>query len=165
MIPRVTYLCAATLGVVGGTQLPAQVRASAADSARGCPYEACALRVEPRAFGRYLVRGAQGERVSRLGGFGSGMAPLLTVSDSAAHYARQYVRSTRWAEGLGLIAGIGLAVAYQRDGGLRDGFGDPTAQVAAAGGIVALYASLPFVLRAQRSFSRAIWWHNAALPR
>ena len=165
MIPRVTYLCAAALSIVGGTQLTAQVSAPVADSARGCPYEACALRVEHRAFGRYLVRGAEGERVSRLGGFGSGMGPLLAGSDSATHYARQYVTNTRWAEGLGLLAGVGLAVAYLRDGGLGEGFGDPTAQVAAVGGIVALYASLPFGLRAQRSFSRAIWWHNAALSR
>lgn len=165
MGPRLKYLCAAGLSLAAQAELSAQVRTPAADSARGCAYQVCALRVEYGAFGRYLARGAEGERVSRLGGFGSGVGPLLAGPDSAAHYARQYVRSTRWAEGLGLIAGVGLAIAYLRDGGLRDGFGDPAAQVAAASGIVALYASLPFSLRAQRSFSRAIWWHNAVLLR
>jgi hypothetical protein len=42
---------------------------------------------------------------------------------------------------------------------------DNTSVATGLAGVGFAIASIPFVLRAQRDLSRAVWWYNAALPR
>ena len=130
-----------------------------------CTYETCALRVENGFFSVNLVRGQSGERVSRLGGFGTGVDVLLAGPDSAARYARSYVTASRWSTGLTLIGSIafGLAIAAVDDWHDSDIGSTEAVVVLAATGIVV--ASIPFSVKAQRSLSRAVWWYNEDLAR
>ena len=130
-----------------------------------CTYETCALRVEQGFFSVNLVRGEFGEKVSRLGGFGSGVDVLLAGPDSAARYARSYVSASRWSTGLTLLGGIAFGVALASMDDWNDSsFGSPRTVVAlAATGIVVV--SIPFTVKAQRSLSRAVWWYNEELAR
>ena len=129
-----------------------------------CTYETCALRVENGFFGVNLVRGQSGERVSRLGGWGTGVDVLLAGPDSAARYARSYVTASRWSTGLTLLSAIafGFAIAGADDWPDSVGSTDTVVALAATGILV---VSIPFSLKAQRSLSRAVWWYNDELAR
>jgi len=157
-----------TTGLLAGL-LPPLVAAAQAPLAAGvpvgCTYATCALRVEPAFFGPRLVRGASGEVVSRLGGFGGGVDSLLAGPDSAAAYGREYVRASQISGALGLIGALAYVVTVVRSENSQYGLpsdADAATMIAGAGFLV---ASIPFGVRAQRSLSRAIWWYNAALPR
>lgn len=123
-----------------------------------CTYATCALRVEGGWFGLSLVKGASGER-HRLWGLGGGVSELLASSDSAAHYARSYVRDTRVATGLTIVAAAAAFYAYAK----RD---DENVSIPAVGVSLGFtVVSLPFLLSANRNLSRAVWWYNASVPR
>jgi hypothetical protein len=131
----------------------------------GCTYATCALRVEPSFFlAPRLVRGASGEMVSRLGGFGGGLDLLLHGPDSAATHGRSYVTSARRATTLGLIATAAYVVVLVRTDTFRDDFDDASVATSLVGAGFGIGA-IPFALKAQRELARAVWWYNSALPR
>lgn len=129
-----------------------------------CTYKTCALRVEPVLFGVALVQGSSGERVARLGGFGSGVDLLLSGPDSAAAHARTYVRSTRTTAFLGLGAVVAYATVALRTDSFR-GHADDGDIALTVGSVGLAIATIPFAIKAQRALSRAVWWYNAELPR
>jgi hypothetical protein len=156
------------IGLLAGS-LPAHGLAAqqpvAATAPAGCTYATCALRVEPRFWvPARLVRGAAGVEVGRLGGFGGGVDTLLAGPDSAAAYARGYVKAARTSSVLGLAGAVAYVVVLWRTDNFRDDI-DNTSVAAGLAGVGFAIASIPFVLRAQRDLSRAVWWYNAALPR
>ena len=138
------------------------VRAQSAPPA--CTYATCALRVEPVFLGMALVRGAAGDSAVRLNGFGRGVEPLLAGPDSAAAYARTYISANKTSSVLGLVAVASYIFVMVHTDHFRS---DATGADVAVGvaGVGAAVAGIPFVLRSQRSLSRAVWWYNAALPR
>jgi hypothetical protein len=130
-----------------------------------CTYETCALRIENGFFSINLVKGQSGEKVSRLGGFGSGVDVLLAGPDSAARYARSYVTASRWSNGLTLIGGIAFGLAIASIDDWNDSSIGSTEAVVAVAGAGILVVSIPFSLKAQRSLARAVWWYNEELAR
>ena len=150
VLPSLLLACAA----VQPTTMSAQ---AASDTA--CSYSRCALRVEHRFLSTRLVRGANGESVSRLGWFGSGVDVLLAGSDSAAHYARQYRSKRTTSDALGFAsAALAIVAVTTTDDFLESG------PVLLAGIALELIA-LPFWLGARRSLDRSVWWYNQGLPR
>jgi hypothetical protein len=123
-----------------------------------CSYSVCALRVERGLFGSRLVRGATGEPVGRLRGFGSGVAVLLRGSDSAAYYARQFRGLQQTSGGISVVSAV-LAIAALTQG---RNVGSATLLIAAT--TLELIA-FPHELAARRSLDRAVWWYNRDLPR
>lgn len=158
---------AALLAALPLAALPAlaQEAGAAAGIPAGCTYLTCALRVEP-GWGERLVRGAAGETVSGLGGFGGGVNVLLAGPDSAAHYARRYRPAKAWTTGLGVVAfGTWVAAALRaRDAKDDEGAADHARTLAFVSTGLTLVA-VPFNIRARRSLARSIWWYNAAIPR
>ena len=147
-------------GLVANAQAPL-----AAGVPVGCTYATCALRLEPAFFGTRLVRGASGEALPRLDGFGGGIEPLLTGPDSAVAYGRRYVRASQRSAVLGLVGAIGyVVVLVQTDNFRKRPISDAEVGTLVASGAFVL-ASVPFAVQAQRNLSRAIWWYNGALPR
>ena len=131
----------------------------------GCTYATCALRVEPSFFlDPKLLRGASGEMVSRLGGFGGGVDLLLHGPDSAATHGRSYVTSTRRATTLGLIATAAYVVVLVRTDNFRDDLDDASVVTTLVGTGFGI-AAIPFSLKAKRELARAVWWYNSTLPR
>lgn len=131
-----------------------------------CTYSTCALRVESRLFGSSLVRGAAGAPVGpRLSVFGGGVDLLLTGPDSAAAHARAYVRDSRRAATLGLLGTVAAVVLIVRTEGRPTNDIDGTSTGIAIASVGLSLAAIPFMIRAQRGLSRAVWWYNAALPR
>jgi hypothetical protein len=163
-MPTPTTLRAAALAallLVTGRAAGAQV-AAAAGVPPGCTYQTCALRLE-QGWGMRIVRGAEGQRVGKVGGFGTGVGVLLAGPDSARVHAQRFQGASRVASTLGLIsaaAWVYSAVRYNRNG--ED---DDTAQIVALAGTGVGLISIPFAWRAQRGLSRSVWWYNAALPR
>jgi hypothetical protein len=136
---------------------PATVRAQAAPDT-ACAYSRCALRVEYRFLSTWLVRGAGGESVARLGWFGGGVDALLAGSDSAAYHARQYRSRRATSDALGFTsAALALAALAQNDALV----GAPLLIT----GITLDLIALPFWLGARRSLDRSVWWYNRDLPR
>jgi hypothetical protein len=130
---------------------------AATDSA--CSYSRCALRIDHGFFSTRLVRGTSGERVARLGWFGSGVDLLLAGSDSTAHHARLYQSRRRTGDALGFVGGVlTLAAVWTTDDAV-DG------SLLLISGIVFEVASLPFHFSARRSLDRSVWWYNRDLPR
>ena len=131
-----------------------------------CTYSTCALRVESRLFGSSLVRGAAGESVGpRLSVFGGGADLLLAGPDSSAAHARAYVRDSRRAATLGLLGTVAAVVLIVRHEGRTTDDIDATSTGLAIASVGLSLAAIPFMVRAQRDLSRAVWWYNAALPR
>jgi hypothetical protein len=130
----------------------------------GCTYATCALRVEPRFWATHLVRGADGESVGRIGGFGGDVGVLLAGPDSAAANARRYVTDSRRSGTLGVLGLIAGVVFYSRINS-RTEDPDPATVTAGVTSLALGIAAIPFSTRASRSLSRAVWWYNAALPR
>jgi hypothetical protein len=159
-------LTAAFAAALAQTAASQGVRDAATGYPAGCTYQTCALRLEPSFLtGERVVRGASGEAVGgRAGMFGRGVHPLLTGPDSAARYARDYVRATDWANILGIPGAVALTygLIQSRNGG--EGARDAAA-VTAVVGAAFVVASIPFAFNARRSLSRSIWWYNAGLPR
>jgi hypothetical protein len=152
-----SWLVAAFLLGPVAAPLPAQV-----DTA-GCTYMRCALRIEQSFWGRHLVRGTQGERVGGISLFGS--VPFLRErADSSGIYARRHADNVRWTAVLGVIGGVALATAVNLANAERPEDFDQRAWVVLGIGTAALWGSVPFSLRAQRSLSRAVWWYNSTLP-
>jgi hypothetical protein len=105
------------------------------------------------------VRGSAGESVGRLGWFGSGIGVLLTGSDSAAYYARQYQSKRRTSDALGLASAALAVMAVST----TDDFFEGSPLLLA--GIGLELVALPFWLGSRRSLDRAVWWYNRDLPR
>ena len=137
---------------------PEPVRAQAPRDST-CSYSQCALRVELGFFSTRLVRGNTGERVARLGWFGTGVDILLAASDSAAHHARQYQSRRRTGDALGWVGGVLTLAAIWTTDDAVDG------SLLIISGIVFELASLPFQFGARRSLDRSVWWYNRDLPR
>jgi hypothetical protein len=160
---RLHLLCALVLApLVGPAAVSAQAGPTRAPA--GCTYETCALRVEPGGFlsGPKLLRGRAGERVGSLGMFGGGVDTLLAGPDSAAAYGRQYVSNIRVANTFALLGAVAFVVASVHSDGFRD-TDDTDAAIALTGAGLSLVA-IPFVVRASRSLSRAVWHYNSVLP-
>ncbi len=160
----------ATAALVLGFARTGEAQASS-DTARGvpagCTYMTCALRLEPGGFlaTPRLVRGTSGEQVgSGIGLFGGGVDPLLAGPDSAARYARIYVKAARTASVLGLVGTVAAVVALNGND-WRRGDPSPGSVTVALVGVGLTIASIPYATRAARSLSRSVWWYNAALPR
>lgn len=126
-----------------------------------CTYQSCALRVEPGFFGHVLVRGAAGERIGRA--FSN--AKLLMNGDSSVVYVERYQRATRTATILQLVGLAGMTAFYAMAMDNRVDRTNGLAVGAVAVSVVSLYASIPFMIRAQRSLSQAVWWHNSEFGR
>jgi hypothetical protein len=156
---------AALAALVPAARLDAQAAGQAAGIPAGCTYMACALRAEPGFGGTRLVRGASGERISTLGGFGGGTGPLLAGGDSAAHYARRYTGAQRTAGVLGLAAAATWIYAVVRANDDDDRGFEDDAVVAGLVSVGLTIVAIPFQWRAQRSLARSVWWYNAAIPR
>lgn len=155
-----TAFLAALISVATATSARAQ-----GDTSVACAtYRLCALRVEQSVFSMRLVQGQQGTPVGTLGWFGSGVSLLRPRQDSAGYYARRYVRHHRWASALGVIGGIAAVFALERSGdGFRLDTDDNTTLIALGVSAASALASIPFVIGAQRSLSRSIWWYNSTL--
>jgi hypothetical protein len=130
---------------------------AAPDSA--CSYSRCALRVDYGFLSTRLVRGSTGDRVARLGWFGSGVDILVAGSDSTAHHARQYQSRRRTGDALGFVGGVLTLAAFWTTDDTIDG------SLLLISGITFELASLPFQLSARRSLDRSVWWYNRDLPR
>lgn len=162
--PRTIRTVALLVGFLPVGQLAAQTPL-AAQAPAGCTYATCALRVEQSFFsGTRLLRGASGERVSRLGGFGGGADLLLEGPDSVATHARSYVSATRRSTTLGLLGTAAYVVVLVRTDNFRDDFDDASIATAIAGSAFGI-AAIPFALKAKRELSRAVWWYNGGLAR
>jgi uncharacterized membrane protein len=100
--------------------------------------------------------------VGGLGLFRTNVA-VLETADSSRAYVVRFRRAYRTSQVLSVVGSVGTIVFYHaaRDGNASDPFPLTIAIV----GIVALYASLPYTVGAQRHLARAIWWHNAAYAR
>ena len=161
-----TAALAALATLAPAARADAQAAGQASGIPAGCTYMTCALRAEPGFGGTRLVRGASGERVATLGGFGGGTGILRTGGDSAAHYARQYTGAQRTAGVLGLAAFATWVYALVRvNADWEDVEDDRTAQVALLASTGLTLVSVPFNWRAQRSLSRSVWWYNSEIPR
>ena len=166
MRQRLAYLGMVIAALAGTRSAEGQTPAAGpAPVPSACTYASCALRVEKGFLSNRLVRGAAGERVSRLGSFGGGIDLLLTGPDSAAAHARSYVRNSRIGGTLGLLGTIAYVVVLVRTDGHRDRDLDDGTEAAAIASFAFGLASVPFNWRAQRSLSRGVWWYNEALPR
>lgn len=138
--------------------------AQSAPSPVACTYQTCGLRIEPGWFGTSLVKGSTGERVAKLGGFGTGVDVLLTGPDSAAAHGRSYVQAARNASILGIAAVALYAIVAVRTDHFQ-GSSDDTDLALGLGSVGLFVATVPFALKSQKELSRSIWWYNASLPR
>jgi hypothetical protein len=162
LVRHLALVLAVALAPCASAQAP---RDSTRGIPTGCTYATCALRLEPMVLATpALVRGVAGEQVGRVGLFGGEVDPLLAGPDSAAHYARDYVRAVRTSTVLSLLGTAALVVAL---GSNHWRFTNPSAGVVtvAAVGTGLSIASIPFGVRASRSLARSVWWYNAAIPR
>ena len=158
-----SHIFHASMLVALGAPASAWAQAGAAAAPVGCTYETCALRVEQSYLGApKLLRGRAGEQVGALGMFGGGVDTLLAGPDSAAAYARRYVSNIRTSSTFGLLGTIAFVVASVQSDGFRDT--DDTAAAFALTGAGLTIVSIPFVVRATRSLSRAVWYYNSVLP-
>jgi hypothetical protein len=137
---------------------PAGARAQGAPDTT-CTYSRCALRVSNGFLSTRLVRGSDGQHVSRLGWFGGGVGVLLAGSDSTAHYARQYRNRRTTADALGLLGGALVLVGITRGEDAHEA--GPFTLAGLTLGLVAL----PFGLTSRGSLDRSVWWYNRDLPR
>ena len=138
-------------------ELPRTAQSAASD----CPYDRCALRVQPRVWSTRIVQGANGARV---GGLGSRLDLFAAANDSARRHFEAFRAAYRDARvarriGLGAYVGAGILYAAGRSPAAR-GFavGFLLAGYAAAHG--AAYASA----EAASELDSAIWFYNRALP-
>ncbi len=137
--------------------------AQATPSPVGCTDQICDLRLETDLWSELIVRGERGERVGRLGSFGSGVDMLLAGPDSAAAHAREYVSSARRAGIFGGLEAVALAVGAARRTTRRSGEVTTGDAVAVVSGAVAVVVDAPLAVKARREPARAVWWFNAAL--
>lgn len=138
---------------------------SAARSALStCPYELCALRVEPGFFGsRKLVTGEDGVRTN-FGLLGDGLISVVNGVPAALAEAQRGRRNSIMSNIAGVVSGIGLVAALNASVGANiDKVSDGHFFAACAVGAVAgVTATTQFVF-AQRHFSRSIWLYNREL--
>ena len=155
----------ATVAFIALAALPCAAGAQAGRAPAGCTYETCALRVEPRFWGpSRLLRGREGVDVGKLGAFGGGVDSLLAGPDSAAAYARRYVRAARTSNTLALLSAAAYVALLVHSDNTRDDF-DNTDIALGVTGLAFGIAAIPFNLRAGQSLSRAVWFYNAAFAR
>lgn len=132
--------------------------------AEPCTYDTCALRVERG----HVLRGMEGVPVRRIGLFGPGLEPLVQGSDRAVEYARIYDQ-TRTTSALLTLASAAIGGVYGlaliNDGGRPFQNNDQVRLGAMVAGIGVMFYGTHVQNRAQRAFSRAIWWYNRDLPR
>ena len=144
--------------------LPFAADAQASRIPSACTYETCALRVEPRFWSpSRLLRGREGVEIGKLGAFGGGVDTLLAGPDSAANYARSYVKAARTSNTLGLLS----AAAYV---GLllhSDSFGDfDNTDIALGISCLGLaIAATPFAFRLHCSLPVSVWFFNGQFAR
>ena len=140
---------------------------SAARSALStCPYELCALRVEPGFFGgRKLVSGEDGVRTN-FGLVGDGLIGIVNGVPAALSEAKLGRRNSVKSTIAGVVAGLGLVAALNATVGANiDKVSDGRFFAACAVGAVAgVTATTQFVF-AQRHFSRSIWLYTRELKR
>jgi hypothetical protein len=137
------------------TVLPAS--AQLADSL--CTYDACALRYEPRLFGRDLVRGAGGVPVD------ARLSDAVAMSPRALEFAREYERTRTPALLTLLGSSLLLAFATPPPGDELIPLSDGARLGLLAGGTGLGIVGLRLSLRSQRARSRAIWHYNRSLAR
>jgi hypothetical protein len=159
-IPLVAFAIASSMSVAASAQGPMTGAAAV-----GCTYATCAIRIERGVFAERLVRGATGERVSTLGGFGDGVDVLLGGSDSAVVHVQAYKWNAKRSALLGVAGSVALGVVLASTHGFYDSHATNADAVAGIAGLVALVSSVPFEVRARRELARAIWWYNGSLPR
>jgi hypothetical protein len=128
-----------------------------------CTYDTCALRVESA----YIVRGTEGTHVRRIGLFGPGLEPLVQGSERAVEHARIYDQARTPLAILTLasavIGGI-YGLALIDDGERPFENNDQVRRGALVAGIGVMFYGSHVRIRAQRAFSRALWWYNRDLP-
>lgn len=160
MIRRIRILA---LAMLAAAPLTATAQ-SATRAPSGCTYETCALRVEQRFWTpSRLVRGRDGVEVGKLGGFGGGVDSLLAGPDTAAMYARRYVKAARTSNALALLgtAAVVAMFIHMDDGHDPDGTDIALGVTGVAFGI----AAIPIRLHATQSLSRSVWFYNAQFAR
>ena len=145
------------------TAVPALAQGAAAGAgpvacASGGPYEACALRLEPGAFGVRLVRGAGSETVSA-GFLGPNLSGAVESSPDALRYARTYERLR--TPGFLSILGAGVLLGV----GQATGASDEVQLASVVGGLGLTVLGTSLVIRSQRALSRSIWEYNGELSR
>jgi hypothetical protein len=131
------------------TSLPAQ---------QSCTYDQCALRLEQNR----IVAGAEGRRIGSLGFLTStDLTTTFAISDSAAfHYdvfRDNYVSGTVWSMLSGGALGVALLGGFDMSNTMQLGLIATSIVAGAIGGHK--------TRRAQSGLSRAMWWHNRALPK
>jgi hypothetical protein len=129
-----------------------------------CVYRTCALGLAPSLISLDVVRGADNERVARLGFFRPGnVTRAFAGSDSALHYGAR----AEEARGIAAIfTDIGLAAfAVAAVRATRRGEIDRAAQAWGGAGGALLAVSYPLQLRADAFLSRAVWWYNQRFAR
>lgn len=127
-----------------------------ADSAK-CGYDTCAIRLTYNAFGFGLVRGLDGERISRNSILDSGLAGAVSSSTVALDYALRFERLNRYTLVAGGLAGVmvGLALVDRMDDNVRRGL--------IIGSAVTVGISIPIHVRSRNYLSKSIWEYNRSL--
>ncbi|MDT7858175.1 hypothetical protein RQM47_16120 [Rubrivirga sp. S365] len=153
---RTALLAVALVGLFGAP-------AVAQDAGAPCPYEDCALRIEPTALGVRVVRGSEGVAVGRLVPFREDLSALTASSATALPYARAAERASSRSVLAAVAAGLLLWAAADEDGPL--GGGDGLRVGAALGGATAGFYGVVLGLRAEQASARAVWEYNRGLDR
>jgi hypothetical protein len=158
------------VGVVRGLLLPVAFGIGLASGAAAqelpCTWDRCALRFEEP----WLVAGASGERVGRLGVFSvPPLAERVRGVDSAEAYALRFVQRQSTGTILSILGGamvIGSYVWLYSEGSWSDGGSATTGPLVLllGGAGVGLVGSLK-LRSARHDMARAIWWYNRELPR
>ena len=149
---------------VAVAQTPTMTAARVAPSS--CPYDLCALRVEPGFLGgRTLVVGVDGVRTN-FGFQAGGLVRAVDRVPAALAEAQLGRRNAIVSNVFAALAGIALVVALdgvtypnsdKRGNGQAFGALLTGGAIALVGGVQRVYA--------ERHYSRAIWLYNAALPK
>lgn len=138
-------------------QLPRAAGSAAAD----CPYDRCALRVQPRVWSTQIVQGASGVMVGEVD---SRLDLFAAANDSARRHYEAFRTSSRNARaarrvGLGAYLCAGVLFAASRNKVAR-GFGVGFLVV----GYAAAHGSVYAQAAAASELDQAIWFYNSALP-
>jgi hypothetical protein len=133
-----------------------------AAAGRDCPYDRCALRVQPRASSARLV---QGMNDAPIGPLEAHSTLFAAAGDSARmHYEafRRFTKSTRTARRIGLGAYLGAATLFVAGGRNKwsRGFGYAFLVLGYAAGHGSVYGQA----HAQSELDEAIWHYNRTLP-
>jgi hypothetical protein len=153
----VIALGAPAVGLAQQAAFPSPVAVTRADSS--CTYDRCALRLESGWWNRKIVRGGPGEQVARLGLFGDRVLAVVR-GDSATYYARSYEGSSARGAAAFTIGSVLLLTPLSRHTPPDHSPREVTVMVS---GFILQLVGAHYFHRAERSLSRALWWHNREL--